>query len=36
MGYVAAVLAFAHWVLIAFNFQPALVHLLILAGLESY
>lgn len=34
--YVAAVLAFAHWVLIAFNFVPALVHLLMLAGLESY
>jgi sulfoxide reductase heme-binding subunit YedZ len=34
--YVAAVLAFAHWVFIAFNFIPALVHLLILVGLESY
>jgi sulfoxide reductase heme-binding subunit YedZ len=34
--YVAAVLAFAHWVLIAFNFVPALVQLLMLAGLESY
>ncbi len=34
--YVAAALAFVHWVFIAFNFVPALVHLLILAGLESY
>ncbi len=34
--YAAAVLAFAHWIFIAFNFVPALVHLLILAGLEWF
>jgi sulfoxide reductase heme-binding subunit YedZ len=34
--YAAAVLAFVHWVFIAFDFVPALVHLVILVGLESY
>ena len=34
--YLAAVLAFAHWVLVAFNPGAAYLHLGILAGLEAY
>ena len=34
--YAAAVLAFAHWVLVAFNPGAAYLHLGILAGLEGY
>lgn len=34
--YVAAVLVFAHWVLVAFNPGAAYLHLGILAGLEGY
>jgi sulfoxide reductase heme-binding subunit YedZ len=33
--YVAAILAFVHWIFIAFNFIPGLIHLLILVALES-
>ena len=33
--YVAALLTFAHWIFIAFNFVPGVVHLLILVALES-
>ena len=34
--YLAAVLAFAHWVLVAFNPGAAYLHVGILAGLEAY
>lgn len=34
--YVAAVLTFAHWLLVAFNPAPALAHLALLAALEAY
>lgn len=34
--YVAAGLVFVHWVFTAFDIVPALVHLLIVVGLESY
>lgn len=34
--YVAAVLTFVHWVFTAFDIVPALVHLLILVGLEAF
>ncbi len=34
--YVAAVLVFAHWVLVAFNPGPAYLHLGVLAALEAY
>ena len=34
--YVAAVLTFAHWLLVAFDPLPAAVHLLALAALEGY
>ncbi len=34
--YVAAVLAFAHWVLVAFNPGSAYLHLAVLAALETY
>lgn len=34
--YVAAVLSFAHWIFIAFDFVPALIHLAIIAALEAY
>lgn len=34
--YAAAVLSFAHWILVAFNPLPAVLHLSILAGLEAY
>jgi methionine sulfoxide reductase heme-binding subunit len=34
--YVAAGLTFMHWIFTAFDIVPALVHLLILVGLESY
>lgn len=34
--YVAAILAFAHWVFIAFDPVPGLVHFLLILALESY
>lgn len=34
--YLAAVLSFVHWLLVAFDPLPAAVHLVLLAGLESY
>jgi len=34
--YVAAILAFAHWVLVAFNPLPAILHIAILAAFEGY
>ena len=34
--YAAAVLSFAHWILVAFNPLPAVLHLATLAALESY
>lgn len=34
--YFAAVAAFLHWVLVAFNPLPAFLHIAILAGLETY
>lgn len=34
--YPAAILGFAHWLLVAFNPGPAIAHLLIIAGLEAY
>jgi sulfoxide reductase heme-binding subunit YedZ len=34
--YVAALLTFTHWIFIAFDFVPGLLHLLVLAFLETY
>ncbi|MCZ6831941.1 MAG: ferric reductase-like transmembrane domain-containing protein [Gammaproteobacteria bacterium] len=34
--YIAAVLAFAHWIFIAFDFIPGLIHLLLILCLEAY
>ena len=34
--YAAALLTFAHWLLVAFDIVPGLVHLGVLAGLEGY
>jgi sulfoxide reductase heme-binding subunit YedZ len=34
--YLAALLTFAHWILVAFDFVPGLVHFLILLVLETY
>jgi len=34
--YVAALLVFAHWVFVAFDFVPGLIHFVILIGLEIY
>ncbi len=33
--YVAALLSFLHWIFVAFNFLPGLIHALLLAGLEA-
>lgn len=33
--YAAAILSFLHWIFIAFNFLPGLIHALILAALET-
>ena len=34
--YAAALLTFAHWLLVAFDFVPGLIHLLVLGALEGY
>lgn len=34
--YLAALLVFAHWVFIAFDFVPGLIHILIILSLQSY
>jgi sulfoxide reductase heme-binding subunit YedZ len=34
--YAAALLTFAHWLLVAFNIVPGLIHLLLLVALEAY
>jgi sulfoxide reductase heme-binding subunit YedZ len=34
--YVAAVLTFTHWIFVAFDFVPGLMHFLLLLSLESY
>lgn len=34
--YVAAILTFAHWIFVAFDFIPGLIHFLVLLVLESY
>ena len=34
--YAAAALTFAHWLLVAFDVVPALVHLAVLVALEAY
>jgi sulfoxide reductase heme-binding subunit YedZ len=34
--YPAALLTFLHWIFVAFNFVPGLIHLLVLLSLESY
>ncbi len=34
--YVAALFTFAHWVFVAFNFVPGLIHFLVILLLESY
>ena len=33
--YAAAILSFLHWIFVAFNFMPGLIHALILAALET-
>ena len=33
--YAAAILSFLHWIFVAFNFLPGLIHALILAALET-
>jgi sulfoxide reductase heme-binding subunit YedZ len=34
--YVAALLLFAHWIFVAFDFMPGLVHFVTLLALETY
>ena len=34
--YAAAVLTFAHWLLVAFDIVPGLIHLAVLGALESF
>jgi hypothetical protein len=34
--YLAALLSFMHWIFIAFDFVPGLIHFLILLALETY
>ena len=34
--YAAALLVFAHWLLVAFDVVPGLIHLLVLGALEGY
>ncbi len=34
--YLAALLSFTHWIIIAFDFVPGLIHFLILLSLETY
>jgi sulfoxide reductase heme-binding subunit YedZ len=34
--YAAAVLTFAHWLLVAFDVVPGIIHLLVLGAFESY
>jgi sulfoxide reductase heme-binding subunit YedZ len=34
--YLAAALTFAHWLLVAFDIVPGLVHLAVLGALEGY
>jgi len=36
IAYLAGVLLFTHWVLVAFDRGPAIAHLLVLAGFEGY